>query len=221
MKWVLFSCTLLLVLGARETPAQPRGGTDEWSLNLLVIGSNRYDFEGGASLRNDGGAGIGLSLTRNLNNYFAIGLEGTLAEFDYRASVAPGPGNAGTGFETDGDMESATLRLQATWNLLARRLTPFITAGAGVTFLDANFATAAAPANACWIYPWYGQVCSDKPPGTTLTRFSYGAGAGLRLDFPRKQGFIRAYFGGEWIESSEALGSVGYFQMRADFGVPF
>ena len=50
--------------------------------------------------RNDGGAGIGLSSARNLNDYFALGAEITLAEFNYRASIAPGAGNAGAGFDT-------------------------------------------------------------------------------------------------------------------------
>ena len=66
-------------------------------------------------------------------------------------------------------------------------------------FLDTNLA-GDPPANACWVYPWYGEVCGDKAPRTTLTRLSYGAGAGLRVDLPRQQGFIRVYVGGEWIE---------------------
>ena len=217
---------LLLALLAAATPAlaqfQPRGGWNEWSMHLFVVGSKQYEFEGGASARNDGGAGVGLSMARNLNNYFAVGLEGTYAEFDYRASIAPGSGNAGPGFETHGDMESVSLRVHATWNLLSGPLTPFLTGAAGVIFLDTNL-RGEAPANACWVYPWYGQVCGDKVPGTTLTRFSYGLGAGLRYDLPHyyKQGFVRAYVGGEWIQFSEALSSVGYITVRADFGVRF
>jgi hypothetical protein len=198
----------------------PRGATDEWSLHLLVIGSKHYAFEGGATATNDGGAGIGISSARNLNDYFALGAEITLAEFNYRASVAPGAGNAGAGFDTPGDMESAALRAHVTWNLLSGPVTPFVTAAAGVMFLDTNL-RGEPPASGCWVYPWYGQVCSDKAPRTTLTRLTYGAGAGLRFDLPRQRGFIRVYAGGEWIEFSEALSTVGYFQFRADFGLPF
>jgi hypothetical protein len=43
----------------------------------------------------------------------------------------------------------------------------------------------------------------------------------VRVDLPRKRGFIRASFGGEWIRFSEAVSTVGYVQVRADFGVPF
>lgn len=198
----------------------PRGETTEWSLNLLVVGSKHYAFEGGATARNDGGAGIGLSIARNLNDYFALGVDATVSEFDYRARVAPGTGNAGSGFDSTGRMETAALRFHATYYLLARRLTPFVTAGLGATFLDPDLVSDPA-ANACWIYPWYGQVCSDKAPRTTLGRLSYGAGAGLRLDLSGRQGFLRAFVSGEWLEFAEARSTVGYVQLRADFGLRF
>lgn len=210
---------LLLALVAGPSFAQ-RTDTNEWSMNLFAIGAKSYAFEGGASVRNDGGAGIGLTVTRNLNDYLAVGLEAALSEFNYRASVAPAPGNAAAGFDSDGSMESGALRLHATWNLLARPLTPFLTANAGVIYLDTNLESD-PPANACWIYPWYGQVCGDKAPNNPLTRFTYGVGAGVRYELPRQQGFVRGLVGGEWIAFSEALSPVGYFVVRADFGLRF
>ena len=209
---------LLWLLLALSAPAwaQSRAGTDEWSLNLFAIAPRNYAFEGGATARNDGGAGIGLTVTHNLNDYFAVGLEGSLSTFNYRATVT---GSAGS-FATDGDMEAGALKAHVTWNLLARAFTPFLTASAGVMFLDPDLA-GDPPANACWNYPWYGQVCSDKTPTTTLTRLTYGLGAGLRYELPRKQGFIRALVGAEWIDFREALSPVGYVTLRADFGLTF
>ena len=216
---------LVLLLLAVSTGAWsqvlPRGGTNEWSMHVLaIVGSSRYTFESGASAVNDGGAGIGISVARNLNNYFAVGLEATLAEFNYRASIAPAAGNPGAGFETRGDMESGALRAHATWNLLRGPVSPFLTAAAGVIFLDPDLA-GDPPANGCWVYPWYGQVCGERSPQSTLARLTYGAGAGLRFELPSKGGFVRAYAGGEWIQFSEASNSVGYLQLRADFGLYF
>ena len=210
----------LFCVAATPAMAQLRADTNEWSLDLFVVGSKHYEFEGGASARNHGGGGIGLTLTRNLNDYLAVGVEATLSEFDYRAGVAPGAGNAAAGFQREGSMETAGLRFHATWNLLARAITPFLTAGAGVVFLDPNLESD-PPANACWIYPWYGEVCGDKAPRSNLARFAYGVGAGVRYDLPRDLGFIRAFVGGEWIHFSEALSPVGYAQFRADFGLRF
>ena len=210
----------LLLVVAVPAWGQSRGDTNEWSLNLFVVGTKHYSFESGASARNDGGAGIGISVARNLNNYLSVGIEGTLSEFNYRATVAPGAGNAGASFSSEGDMETAALRAHATWNLLARPLTPFLSASAGVIFLDTNLG-AEPPANACWVYPWYGEVCGDKAPSNTLARFTYGIGAGLRYELPRQQGFLRAMVGAEWIDFREALSPVGYVQVRADFGLRF
>ena len=210
----------MFCVAATPAMAQLRADTNEWSLALFVVGSKHYEFEGGASARNHGGGGIGLTMTRNLNDYFALGLEGTLSEFDYRASVAPGAGNAAPGFQRDGAMDIAGLRFHATWNLLARPITPFLTAGAGVVFLDPNFESD-PPASACWIYPWYGEVCGDKAPRSNLVRFTYGVGAGVRYDLARDLGFVRALVGSEWIHFSEALKPVGSVQFRADFGLRF
>ena len=214
-------CILLLTLAALPAFGQPiRGDRGEAGLQFFLVGAKKYSFEGGASARNDGGVGMGIFISRNLNDYFSIGLEGQAAAWDYRASVAPGASNAGAGYDTTGSMETAAVRVNATWNLLSRRWTPFVTAGAGAIFLDTNL-DAAPPANACWIYPWYGQVCGGEAPRGTLTRFTYTAGLGLRTDFPREQGFVRAYFGGEWIALPEATSTVGYVQARLDFGLQF
>lgn len=217
MNRLVFSIGLLL---AGPALAEARGQTNEWSLDLFIVGSKHYVFEGGASARNHGGGGIALTLTRNLNDYFAVGLDATLSEFSYRASVAPGAGNAAAGFQREGSMETAGLRAHVTWNLLARPVTPFLTAGAGAVFLDSNL-DSDPPANACWIYPWHGEVCSDKAPKSNLARFTYGFGAGVRFDLPRDLGFIRAFAGAEWIHIPEALSPVGYTQLRADFGLRF
>lgn len=210
----------LLIAFSGQTCAQSRAHTNEWSLDLFIVGPKHYLFEGGASARNDGGGGIGLTVAHNLNDYFAVGADATLSEFGYRASVAPGAGNAAAGLQSEGSLGTAALRAHLTWNLLARPVTPFLTAAAGVVFLDSNL-DADPPANACWIYPWHGEVCSDKAPKSNLARFTYGFGAGMRFDLPRDLGFIRAMVGGEWILISEALSPVGYVQLRADFGLRF
>jgi opacity protein-like surface antigen len=212
---------LLGLLAALPALGQPqiRGGSDEWSMNLLVVGSKQYQFEGGASVRNDGGFGLGLSAARNLNEHFSIGTDFVLSQFDFRARVAPAPGNTASAFDTHGTMETAALRLNATWNLLARPFTPFLTAGLGVTYLDTDLATD-PPDGGCWSYPWHGIVCTVSPGGS-LVRFTYGAAAGLRYDISRDSGFLRLMVGAEYIEIPEAVSTVGYVQVRADFGIRF
>jgi opacity protein-like surface antigen len=198
----------------------PRGGTDEWGLHLLLIGSRTYSFEGGASARNEGGGGAGISAWRNLNSHFAVGADLTFSQLNTRSTIVPGAGNAGARFESDGDVDTAALRVHATWYLLSGPVTPFVSAGIGATFVDPEFRSN-PPADACWIYPWYGQACGARPPESSLTRLGYSAGAGVRFDLPRRQGFVRLMAGGEWIDFDEASSAIGYLQLRADFGIAF
>jgi hypothetical protein len=214
---------LLLCLFALPALAEPsrRGGTSEWSLNLFLDGSRSYEFEGGQSLRIDGGYGLGFTWAHNFNEYFALGSDATFGVFDYRSRVTPASGNTGAAFDTFGTMETATLRLHATWYLLARPVTPFLTAGAGVTIVDTNLGDATLTPSGCWSYPWYGVVC-NVAPGHTLNRLSYGAALGMRFDLAHERGFIRAMVGGEWIDLPDTAGSaVGYGVMRVDFGIRF
>ena len=134
MKWLIVP----VLLCAAPAFGQPRSGTDEWGINVVVIGTKRYHFDGGATARNDGGAGVTMQAARNFSDYFSLGVESTLATFNYRARVTPGTGNTGAGFDAEGDMESLALRLNATWNLLSGPLTPFVNGAAGVIFLDPN-----------------------------------------------------------------------------------
>ena len=219
MKTTVSSRFLCAVASARAGRSRA-ATTNEWSLNLFVVGSNHYTFEGGASARNDGGAGFGFSVARNLNDYFAVGVESTLASSTTARASHRAAATAAPASRPAATWKARRCALYATWNLLARPLTPFVTAAAGVIFLDPDLG-ADPPANACWAYPWYGQVCGAQAPSNTLTRFSYGAGAGLRFDLPGERGFIRAFVGGEWIEMSEALSTVGYVTVRADFGLRF
>ena len=87
-------------------------------------------------------------------------------------------------------------------------------------FLDTDLA-GAPPANACWIYPWYGEVCSDKAPTTTLARLTYGTARACATSCRAKQGFSARSSGAEWIDFREALSPVGYLVLRADFGISF
>jgi hypothetical protein len=89
----------LAAMPALAGDSAPRGGSNEYSLNLLVAGSRHYAFDGAAAARNDGGVGIGGSLVRNLSNHFAVGADITFTQFDFRASAAPGAGNAAAGFD--------------------------------------------------------------------------------------------------------------------------
>lgn len=211
---------LTMVCSPAFAQTAPRGQTNDFSIHLIAIGSKDYRFEDGASARNNGGGGVGATVARNLNDHFAVGADLTFSQFGLRSRIAPGDGNAGAAFETEGDIEQAAFRLHATWSLLSGPTTPFLTAGIGANYLNPTF-DSNPPASGCWVYPLYGQVCGATPPTSPVLRLGYGAATGVRIDLPRRQGHIRVMVGGEWLEIPEAASTVGYIQFRADFGISF
>ncbi|MGQ0547824.1 MAG: hypothetical protein ACT4P3_21260 [Betaproteobacteria bacterium] len=211
----------VLLFPAFVVEAQPysRAGLREYSLQPHVLGSRSYDFEGGSQAQLDTGLGIALGVAHHVNDYLAFGYDVALATVDYRATVTPGAGNAGAAFHSSDVMDRATLRLNATWHLLARRSTPFLTANVGVTHLDPDVGP--PPAAGCWIYPFWGQFCGAEPPTHGMTRLSAGAGAGWRFDLERNRGSVRLLVSGESIDWPGPPGALRNVELRADFGARF
>lgn len=197
-----------------------RAGLREYSLQPLLLGSRTYDFAEGASAKVDGGFGVGLGFAWHLNDYFAWGVDISVAEVDYRARITPAGGNTASGDDMSGSMERGTVRLHGTWHLLSGRTTPLITAGVGFTHLDPDIE--AAPAGGrCWNYPWWGRFCGAEPPTHGMTRLSYALGAGIRHDLPANRGFVRFVVSGEWLDWTGTPERLGALEFRADFGAPF
>ena len=220
MKFV-FSLLLFAVAVQSEAQTFSRAGMREYSLQPFVLGTKSYDFGVGASARTDSGIGIGLGFTQHLNDYLAVGVEFTLSEMEYRARVAPGAGNAAAAFDAEDVLERGTVKLHATWHFLRGPLTPFVTGAAGVTYMDPG-ADIVPPGPGCWVYPWWGQFCGERPPSHNFTRFTYGAGAGMRWDMGGNRGFLRLLASSEWIDwPDQPPGTLRTYELRADFGARF
>ena len=219
MNAVVFALLALLAGSAFSQTPFSRAGLREYSLQPFLLGSRTYDFEGGAKAQLDTGLGIGLGVAHHWNDHLAFGYDIAIASVDYRATVVPGAGNAGPAFDTSDVMERATLRVNATWHLLAGPSTPFVTANVGVTHLDPDIQ--APPAGGCWIYPWWGQFCGAEPPTHGMTRLSYGGGAGWRFDLDRNRGSVRLLVSGEAIDWPGPPGPLRNVEFRADFAARF
>jgi opacity protein-like surface antigen len=77
-------------------------------------------------------------------------------------------------------LEVSTLALTADWNVLSKRLTPYVNGALGWTLINTNI-----PADiysGCWWDPWYGYVCASDVATYGSDVFSYGIGVGARLE---------------------------------------
>ena len=192
--------------------AGPRAGKWDFTLQPQYVDSKSFAGGNGsrANIADDWGFGFGFAY--NFSNHLALGGELTWNDAGYRATITPGPGNAGSPASLAGTLETSTLRVNGTWNLLATNFTPFVTGGIGATWVDTNIPTGPAQ---CWVDPWWGTYCDV--PTRADTHFSYNAGAGLRWDVNRDF-FLRAVYTRQWIDIGGGAGSPAFDQFRIDFG---
>ena len=210
-----FAVSILLAVCATGVAAQgagPRAGRWDFTLQPQYVDSNSVTGNSGsrADISSDWGFGFGFAY--NFSNHLALGGELTWNEADYRARIVPGAGNPGSDLTLAGTIETSTLRLNGTWNILATNFTPFVTGGIGATYVDTNIPSGPAQ---CWVDPWWGEYCGV--PTRSDTYFSYNAGAGLRWDVNRSF-FLRGVYVRQWIDVGGGAGSPAFDQFRIDFG---
>jgi opacity protein-like surface antigen len=223
MKRFLQITTALLLAGVTGLAgAQGSSRTGKWEFMLIPQYSDSFDANGngGSRLEVDGSWGFGLGMAYNFNERFSVGGEFVWNQADYKATLAPGPGNPNGLTSISGELETTTLRAMGTWNILPRSLTPFLTAGIGATYVDTNVPDG-PPQTYCWWDPFYfTYVCGTGYPTKDDTYFSYIAGAGLRWDSPGKF-FLRGLAAIQWIDIGGAIGTQDVVQYRLDLGFMF
>lgn len=217
-KLVIAAAAVLLATSPALGQRSIRTEKNEIYIGPVFTDGKSYSFEGGSSARTDTGYGLVLGFARSFNPHITAGVEIEWTDQDYRATVQPGPGNSDSVRQISGAIESRTLRLFGTYNILAKPFTPFVSGGLGWTYIDTNIPSG-LPENVCWAYPWYGYYCSTYVPTETTTKFSYNAGAGLRLD--AGSGVFRFMVNSQWVDFGGSYGSSSVIQYRLDFGTKF
>lgn len=199
--------------------SSPRAGHWEFTLQPQYTTSTNLSGSYGSTADIDDAFGFGMGIAYNFNDHFSLGGDFVWSSGDYKANVVPAPGNAGPGYSVSGTLETSTLRLNATWNILAGAFTPFITGGIGATYVDTNVPDG-PPTTTCWWDPWFGYYCGSSVPTKSETDLSYMAGAGLRWDAERTF-FLRGMVARQWLQVGGGLGTPATTQYRVDIGFRF
>jgi opacity protein-like surface antigen len=97
-----------------------------------------------------------------------------------------------------------TGRFNVDYNIINRRLTPFVTAGLGYQYLETELKNL-PPVNFCWWDPWWGYICETSQPFASRTDFTWNAGAGLRWNITDNL-VVKAMGGATWLEYGGAHG---------------
>jgi len=208
---------LVLVLVTAPALAQSRSGRSDFYFSPIFTNSYSQAFEGGSSVTTDTGYGFALGWDHNFDAHWAAGFEFGWGEMNYRATLRP-VDTTQQDRRINGTILTSSLRFNGTYNLAAGPLTPFLNFNAGWTYVDTGIPDG-LPQNLCYYYPWWGTYCGTYVPTKSSTKFSYGAGLGVRADIGRSF-TVRGWVSQQYIE----VGSVGFTpftQWRVDIGTRF
>ncbi len=183
-----------------------RDGRWEALAGVSMQGSSTVDFEGGTTAKIDSGTSFVLGAGYNFTNRLRVGAQFGYDKKDYTANVVGD--TPGESFELKGNLDSMSLMAEATYNILAGPLTPYVTGGLGWSWVDTNIATE-PPTVGCWWVPWYGYVCEGYQNTKSLDGLTYEVGVGLRWDFNRYWTASGAY-NMRWVELGNAKGTPSF-----------
>lgn len=174
----LVSSCLILALAAAPAYADRAG---RWEATAQIIGSSSESSgaEMASGLDVDSDIGFAFGFAYNFNEHLAMGMDFSFLNPDYEATLETDDGDIVT---IDHEMDVFNGHLYGAWNFMQGPFTPYVTAGLGWTYVDSNVSDG-LPSTGCWWDPWWGYVCANFYDTYDDTRFSYGAGAGLRYEF--------------------------------------
>ena len=169
----------LLVSAFSNAADSNRGRNWEATIMVLGTGSESSSGENGSGIDMDSTTGWGFDVTYNFSKKFALGFDAAFIKPSYTATY----NTEENGLQSLQHKASIfNGQLNGTWNMLDGPFTPYLQLGIGWTHFDSNVADG-PPTTGCWWDPWWGYVCSNFFSTYKDTRFSWGAGLGLRYEF--------------------------------------
>ncbi len=158
----------------------------------------------------------GFGVAFHFNDYLSIHGDFMFGGGTFNADV---PTRDGGTFAARQDAFLQTGRLNLTYNIINRRISPFVTAGIGYQYTETELENA-PPQGVWWWDPWYGWVYVYDHPYVWQTDFTWNVGGGVRWNITDNL-FIKATVGATWLEYSGAHGITtqleGIFAIGATF----
>jgi opacity protein-like surface antigen len=207
------------VIGASAQHLTDRAGKWDFSLPVQYTDSTTLSGDMGSSADIDSAIGWGFGFGYNFNDHWALGMNFIWNEADYSATTTPDAGNISAPLRFSGTLQTMTTSVNATYNFLARALTPFVTAGIGRTWVDTNIPDG-PPGTVCWWDPWWGYYCGSTVPTKSEDYWSYNVGAGIRWD-AKGPYFLRGMLSRQWVDVGGGIGKPDFTQARIELGLRF
>jgi opacity protein-like surface antigen len=177
-------------------------------------------FPGGTSTFKADDTGLGgFGFAFHINDFLAVHADFMFGSQTFSGSVPSSlifPGdNSGPPIHTSNDVFLQTGRFNIDYNIINRRVTPFLTAGLGYQYMETELHNVAPTGGYYWD-PWYGWVYYSDHPYAWDTYFTLNAGAGVRWNIT-DHFFIKATAGATWVDYGGAQGFAT--QIEGIFGI--
>jgi hypothetical protein len=189
-----------------------RGGTWEFFMPLTYNAPWSWSGQGGSSVNLDATWGFGFGFGYNISDHFQMNGLFSWSARNYNATYVYTDGSTRKYGNTE---YNSTFSLNGIYYLLAGDISPFVSGGVGVTYIDTSIPNGAGGPTTCWWDPWYGYVCSNGYPTKTETDFSYSLGIGVRFDLNR-QFSLQPSYNKAWLDRG-SKGSPDFDIWRLDF----
>lgn len=197
------------------TASRPGGRAGSWDFFLPLTYNPSTNIEGefGTNVDLNATWGFGFGFGYNISDHLQMNGLFSWSARNYNATIQNTDGSTTRYGNT---LYSSTFSLNGIFYFLEGDITPFVSGGVGITYLDTNIQTGPGYP-ACWWDPWYGYVCYSTAPTKTESDVSYNAGIGVRFDLSR-QFSLQPSYNKAWIDTSHSSGGMPDFDIwRLDF----
>jgi opacity protein-like surface antigen len=137
---------------------------------------------------------FGFTWGYNYGSHLNINLEMALGQPDYKATWGPS--------KLSGTADMWTGDLNAEYNILKKRFTPFVGVGIGFLYFDSNIPEG-DPDIWCWWDYYWGYVCTASQSTHTSTQFTWNATAGLRWEVTDRM-LVKASYKAMWTKVGQS-----------------
>ncbi len=213
---LMIALALVLIAGAGIADAQSREGRWEFALGLTYQLSTDLGFESGSTIDTDNDFGFVMDFGYNFSDKLAVDFGLLYAGVGYDAI---GIDEDGAEFGISGTYDTWTFASNLIYHFSEGRVTPYIGAGIGYTWVDTNVPTG-PPSTGCWWDPWWGYVCYTTYPTKTEGAFSYQALLGLRYEF-NDMTFMKFSYTSQWMDFTNASGTPRFDIIGVEVGWMF
>jgi len=211
-------CLLAFSSLSMQAFADRNAGDVNFNAFIPYVFKQDFKFQGGATASTSDDWGFGLGMGVNYTDNISFNADVSWNRISYGASRVLDDGN-NTVESIRSKLDTWSIRLGGDYYFTNGPVSPFVNGNIGWSFLDTNIPDGPG-GTVCWWDPWWGYICQGYRTTFTENTFTYGWGAGVRMELGRTN-FIKLGYYDLKIDYDRSTGSSTSDQIRLEYGWSF